>query len=159
MTYFSFSTVPSDQLLNSKHPDRKLEWKDRTTGKEPSVFLSQPLFLRPGSPKPHTSLDICAQKEKNDSLPSGGGENSPWATGWPTCFCQARPYSKLTVQNKLHLLRKLIFWQEIQTRKGYILTEFRTILPEFKACEPGRLQSIASQSQTRLKWLSTPAHH
>lgn len=71
MTFFSFSTVPPDQLLNSKHPETE-SWngKVRTTRKESSVFLLEPLFLWPGFPEAQTSLDICAQKEKSHSLPS-----------------------------------------------------------------------------------------
>lgn len=45
MIYFSFSTVPPDQLRNGKHPETE-SWngKVRTTGKESNVFLLQPLF-------------------------------------------------------------------------------------------------------------------
>ena len=158
MTYFSFSTVPPDNCWTVSILRQK-------AGMEKSGLLGRSQVSSSYSPSsawiprsPDILRHLCTEGKK--WLPRiMMGENSPWATGWPTSFCQAGPCSKLTVQNKLHPLRKLIFWQEIQIRKGYILTEFRIILPEFKACEPGGLQSIALQSQTWLKWLSTPAHH
>lgn len=40
-----------------------------------------------------------------------------------------------TVQSKHHLLRALTFWQEVQSRRGYIVNESRVRLPKFKSHE------------------------